>query len=65
MRLPARISRRCAASKPSDSRISSLFSPSAGQLEARTLADWIIEEKLPVRFQTQLHKLLWGEEPGR
>jgi 7-carboxy-7-deazaguanine synthase len=42
-----------------------LFSPSAGQLEARTLADWIIEEKLPVRFQTQLHKLLWGEEPGR
>ncbi|QNN47599.1 7-carboxy-7-deazaguanine synthase QueE [Thermomonas brevis] len=42
-----------------------LFSPSAGQVEARALADWIIEEKLPVRFQMQLHKILWGEEPGR
>jgi 7-carboxy-7-deazaguanine synthase len=42
-----------------------LFSPSAGQVDARTLADWIIEEKLPVRFQMQLHKILWGEEPGR
>lgn len=42
-----------------------LFSPSAGQVEPRALADWIIEEKLPVRFQTQLHKLLWGEEPGK
>ena len=42
-----------------------LFSPSAGQLDARALADWIIEEKLPVRFQMQLHKILWGEEQGR
>lgn len=42
-----------------------LFSPSAGQVDARALADWIIEEKLPVRFQMQLHKILWGEEPGR
>ena len=42
-----------------------LFSPSAGQLDARTLADWIIEDRLPVRFQMQLHKLLWGEEPGK
>ncbi len=42
-----------------------LFSPSAGQITPRTLADWIIEEKLPVRFQMQLHKILWGEEPGR
>ena len=42
-----------------------LFSPSHGQVAARDLAEWIIEDKLPVRFQMQLHKLLWGEEPGR
>lgn len=42
-----------------------LFSPSAEQLEARRLADWIVEDRLPVRFQLQLHKLLWNDEPGR
>ena len=42
-----------------------LFSPSTGQLAARELADWIIEDKLAVRFQLQLHKILWGDEPGR
>ena len=42
-----------------------LFSPSASELPARTLADWIVEETLPVRFQMQLHKLLWNDEPGR
>lgn len=42
-----------------------LFSPSAGQVQARELADWIVTEKVPVRFQMQLHKILWGEEPGR
>lgn len=42
-----------------------LFSPSHGQVSARELADWIVAERLPVRFQTQLHKQLWGEEPGR
>lgn len=42
-----------------------LFSHSHGQLAARDLAEWIIADRLPVRFQTQLHKLLWGEEPGR
>lgn len=41
-----------------------LFSPSFGQLEARDLANWIIEDNLPVRFQMQLHKLLWGDAPG-
>ncbi len=40
------------------------FSPSFGQVEARELADWIVEDNLPVRFQLQLHKLLWGDEPG-
>jgi 7-carboxy-7-deazaguanine synthase len=42
-----------------------LFSPSYGQLEPRELAEWILADRLPVRFQVQLHKLLWGEERGR
>ncbi len=42
-----------------------LFSPVAGGLEPRELAEWIIADRLPVRFQLQLHKLLWGDEPGR
>lgn len=41
-----------------------LFSPSHGQVEARQLAEWIIEDNLPVRFQMQLHKYLWNDEPG-
>jgi len=42
-----------------------LFSPVYGQLDPKMLAEWILADKLPVRFQLQLHKLLWGEEPGR
>jgi len=42
-----------------------LFSPSHGQLAARELADWIVADRLNVRFQIQLHKILWGEEQGR
>jgi 7-carboxy-7-deazaguanine synthase len=42
-----------------------LFSPSHEQLSARELADWILADRLPVRFQIQLHKHLWGNEPGR
>ena len=42
-----------------------LFSPSAQQLPPRQLADWIVADRLPVRFQIQLHKLLWGDEPSR
>ncbi len=42
-----------------------LFSPSSGQLAPRDLADWILRDRLPVRLQVQLHKLLWGNEPGR
>lgn len=41
-----------------------LFSPVHGQLEPRRLAEWILRDRLPVRFQLQLHKLLWGETPG-
>jgi 7-carboxy-7-deazaguanine synthase len=42
-----------------------LFSPSYEQLPARELADWIVADRLPVRFQVQLHKSLWGNERGR
>jgi 7-carboxy-7-deazaguanine synthase len=42
-----------------------LFSPSYEQLPARELADWILEDHLPVRFQIQLHKYLWGNVPGK
>ncbi len=48
------LQRRCAV----------LFSPVAGVLEAATLADWIVTDRLPVRFQLQLHKLLWGDVAG-
>jgi len=41
-----------------------LFSPSVGQQGATELAEWILAEQLPVRFQMQLHKILWGDKPG-
>ncbi len=40
------------------------FSPSYGELAAEQLADWILADQLPVRFQVQLHKILWGDAPG-
>jgi 7-carboxy-7-deazaguanine synthase len=42
-----------------------LFSPSFSQLPARELAEWILADRLPVRFQMQLHKQLWGDAQGR
>ena len=42
-----------------------LFSPAWGMVEPADLADWILTDQLPVRFQLQLHKVLWGDEPGR
>lgn len=42
-----------------------LFSPVHGEKMARQLADWILEDNLSVRFQLQLHKYLWNDEPGR
>ncbi|MEE4244562.1 MAG: 7-carboxy-7-deazaguanine synthase QueE [Kangiellaceae bacterium] len=45
-------------------RCSVLFSPVHGELEPRQLADWIVADNLPVRFQLQLHKLLWNDQPG-
>lgn len=40
------------------------FSPSYGQVDATALAEWIVADNLPVRFQLQLHKLLWNDSPG-
>ena len=45
-------------------RCAVLFSPSKGELEATELANWILQDQLPVRMQIQLHKYLWGDEPG-
>ena len=42
-----------------------LLSPAFGELKPQRLAEWIIADRLPVRFQLQLHKILWGDEPGR
>ena len=42
-----------------------LFSPSYTEVSPRELADWIVADRLPVRFQMQLHKLLWNDERGR
>jgi len=42
-----------------------LFSPSHAELPAAQLAEWILRDRLRVRMQIQLHKVLWGNEPGR
>ena len=42
-----------------------LLSPVAGKLDAKRLAEWVLRDKLPVRVQLQLHKLIWGSERGR
>ena len=42
-----------------------LFSPAQGQLSPKDVAEWMLRDKLPVRLQVQLHKLLWGNEVGR
>lgn len=42
-----------------------LFSPSYHEVSPTALADWILADRLPVRFQLQLHKILWGDVPGK
>jgi 7-carboxy-7-deazaguanine synthase len=41
-----------------------LFSPAHGEMDATRLADWILRDRLPVRMQLQLHKILWNNAPG-
>jgi len=47
-----------------ENRCEILFSPSHDQLDATVLANWVLKDKLNVRFQIQLHKYLWGDKPG-
>lgn len=47
------------------SRCEVLFSPSYHDLSPTDLADWILQDRLPVRLQIQLHKYLWGDTPGK
>ena len=42
-----------------------LFSASHHQLKHVQLAEWVLRDQLPVRFQMQLHKILWGDQPGK
>ena len=48
-----------------DQKCDVFFSPSAEQLNATNLADWIVRDQIPVRMQLQLHKILWNNEAGR
>jgi 7-carboxy-7-deazaguanine synthase len=42
-----------------------LFSPVADRLDPAQLAAWLLRDRLPVRFQLQLHKVIWGNQRGR
>ena len=42
-----------------------VFSPSYGEMDYTQLADWVLRDQLPVRFQIQLHKVLWGDQAGK
>jgi len=53
------------ASHRLDERCEVLFSPCFGSLEPATLADWMVRDRPRARFQLQLHKILWGDTPGR
>ncbi|AWI76899.1 7-carboxy-7-deazaguanine synthase QueE [Parazoarcus communis] len=46
-------------------RCTVLLSPVAGKLDPARLAEWIVRDRLPVRFQLQLHKVLWQDARGR
>jgi len=58
-------SRERVRSERLDARCQVLFSPSYRQLAPGMLADWILADRLTVRLQVQLHKVLWGDVPGR
>lgn len=57
--------KQCMSEHGLAARCEILFSPSHQQVPARELADWIVADRLPVRFQLQLHKYLWGDERAR
>jgi 7-carboxy-7-deazaguanine synthase len=57
--------RELLAERSIDEKCSVLFSPVYSQVNPTELADWILQDRLPVRMQVQLHKILWGETPGK
>lgn len=58
-------SKNFVAERKLDEHCDVFFSPSADELPATDLADWIVRDRLPVRLQIQLHKVLWADEAGR
>lgn len=48
-----------------DAKCPVLFSPVYGRLDPAELGEWVLQDRLPVRMQVQLHKILWGETPGK
>lgn len=57
--------RTCLAERGLAGRCPVTFSAAIGSLEPRSLAEWILRDNLPVRFQLQLHKVLWGNVQGK
>ena len=58
-------SKQCIQEHTLDQKCEVLFSPSNEQLNPSDLADWILQDQLKVRFQVQLHKILWGDQAGK
>lgn len=52
-------------SRDMDKHLDILLSPAWGQVDPRELAEWVLKDQLNVRVQLQLHKLLWGDVPGK
>jgi len=48
-----------------EEKLDILFSPAWGQVDPTQLAEWVLKDHLNVRMQLQLHKLLWGDVPGK
>jgi len=48
-----------------EKKLDILFSPAWGQVNPKDLAEWVLHDQLNVRVQLQLHKLLWGDVPGK
>nr|WP_246067945.1 7-carboxy-7-deazaguanine synthase QueE [Legionella geestiana] len=57
--------RACLKEHTLETRFHVLFSPSWNELNPAMLAEWILEDRLSVRFQLQLHKILWNDAAGR
>jgi len=52
-------------SRSLEQKLDILFSPAWGQVDATELAEWVLQDRLNVRVQLQLHKILWGDVPGK